>query len=669
MITIKDEYINIIEKELLPQGCSFNDERRAFIQCMETRDVDACAGSGKTTALIAKLMILDRFFMDFPKNRGICVLTHTNVAINEIKEKLGSGSRLLAYPNFFGTIQDFVNTFLAKPMYKMDYKKNPKYIDLDWHEGAIKAYYIDNKSSYANIRQIEDLFPKTWLEADKRYTYPNYETFLNEMSLKDEKSLLYNDEKFELYEDAEKKIKKTIPHEVQNDLVKLKKCFIKQENAINYDDAYFFARRYKNQCGELLKDLFSQRFQFVFLDEMQDTETHQKEILDTIFDENQTIIQRIGDQNQTIYSRSQDVAWKLKEPCLSITGSKRYHNLIASIADNISVNKIGIQGNSSTEIQPIIIVFENNQIENVIKKFGDIVVENNLHQKNLEKQPIIKAVGGLSYLNGTTLHLIGEYFSNFEKKTSGEKEPYAYTLRGFLKHNPENKSANYYRKAIIGAMLKMLSLVGKSGYNEKTFIKEFKEKAEYNDFLLKMTEWCTKMHLNHDILPSKDKPFEDQSIYSQIKKYLENDLKNYFYPDAKWKNNDNVYKFLNNEEKKDDKPKTNSKYKYTQGAVNFEIEVGTVHSVKGETHTATLYLETPDYDTKEYDLKQILLYLKGNHYKSTKLERVLRIAHVAVTRPTHLLCLAIHKSSLSNFEQDRQELEKAGWQVIIIPPN
>ncbi len=116
-LNITDEDIAYAEKLLLPPGCEFNEERRNFIKCMDSRDVVACPGSGKTTALLAKLLILARK-MPFADGRGICVLTHTNVAIDEIKKRAGIASALLfRYPNFFGTIHSFVGKYLANPAY------------------------------------------------------------------------------------------------------------------------------------------------------------------------------------------------------------------------------------------------------------------------------------------------------------------------------------------------------------------------------------------------------------------------------------------------------------------------------------------------------------------------------------------------------------------------
>ena len=76
----------------------FDEQRQEVIKCVESKDIVACPGSGKTTALLAKLIILAKK-MPFPDNKGICVLTHTNVAINEIKDKLRSkASLILSYP-------------------------------------------------------------------------------------------------------------------------------------------------------------------------------------------------------------------------------------------------------------------------------------------------------------------------------------------------------------------------------------------------------------------------------------------------------------------------------------------------------------------------------------------------------------------------------------------
>ena len=86
-IEITDEDTQYAENILLPQGKTFDNERRNFIRNLSTIDLQAVPGSGKTTALQAKLLILETK-LPLSDGSGILVLSHTNAAVDEIKEKL-----------------------------------------------------------------------------------------------------------------------------------------------------------------------------------------------------------------------------------------------------------------------------------------------------------------------------------------------------------------------------------------------------------------------------------------------------------------------------------------------------------------------------------------------------------------------------------------------------
>lgn len=79
---------------LLGELPDFDEEKINIIKCNESKDIKACPGSGKTTTLLAKLVILAKR-MPLSNGKGICVLTHTNVAIDEIKSKLNSQAEVL----------------------------------------------------------------------------------------------------------------------------------------------------------------------------------------------------------------------------------------------------------------------------------------------------------------------------------------------------------------------------------------------------------------------------------------------------------------------------------------------------------------------------------------------------------------------------------------------
>ena len=137
VIDITESDIEYAEKILLAEGQNFDDERRAFIKNLEVIDLQAVPGSGKTTALLAKLLILERK-LPFTNNSGILVLSHTNVAIDEIKHKIKPYCpKLFSYPNFIGTIQSFVDEFLAIPYYTTICKKKPIRIDNELYQEKV----------------------------------------------------------------------------------------------------------------------------------------------------------------------------------------------------------------------------------------------------------------------------------------------------------------------------------------------------------------------------------------------------------------------------------------------------------------------------------------------------------------------------------------------------
>lgn len=97
---------------------------------------------------------------------------------------------------------------------------------------------------------------------------------------------------------------------------------------------------------------------------------------------------------------------------------------------------------------------------------------------------------------------------------------------------------------------------------------------------------------------------------------------------------------------------------------NVRVEIGTVHSVKGQTHTATLYLET--FFQGKYESE----YLK-NMFESTDInssgvyvKQAMKMSYVGFSRPTHLFCMAIHKDRL---ESTLENMNKELWEIIELP--
>jgi hypothetical protein len=106
------------------------------------------------------------------------------------------------------------------------------------------------------------------------------------------------------------------------------------------------------------------------------------------------------------------------------------------------------------------------------------------------------------------------------------------------------------------------------------------------------------------------------------------------------------------------------------GADEVRIEVSTVHAVKGETHAATLFLETFYY---QYDLGCVLDRIKAECAipERGRMREMLPVTYVALSRPTDFLCLAMHehgeKVSRGPSAQDIAELRAVGWDVLRVP--
>ena len=88
-----------------------------------------------------------------------------------------------------------------------------------------------------------------------------------------------------------------------------------------------------------------------------------------------------------------------------------------------------------------------------------------------------------------------------------------------------------------------------------------------------------------------------------------------------------------------------------------KIQFSTVHKVKGETHDATLYLETETKNSS--DLKRVLPYLNGTKPGTSQLYSYSRkCVYVGFSRPRKLLCVAIHKDTY-----DKNKNAFKSWEI------
>lgn len=503
---------------LLLNGKPFFDQQKIdIIECNESKDVKACPGSGKTTTLLAKLAIIANR-MPLPNNQGICVLTHTNVAIEEIKSKLGNkASILFSYPNHFGTIQSFVDIFIADlaMAYYYDSKIRiiddalandmlvTKFVSLNPYSNPLHkklfGQLLNNHNTLSDeqlpplgdintLCRLKVLIPKK----EKRKT--KYKLGLSGYKVADLRASGLSDDSIKSIYNLKKTIESKLVDSKNETLcsayidfttqkvqfngipiridtpagesfVKLKETIFKQ-GIIKYREAYDIAMRLCAEHSEIIKGAITSRFKYLFVDEMQDTDDKQLSLINELFQN--SIVQCFGDHNQAIYNSVKGSnVWSPVDP-LSIDQTIRFGENIAKVLRSVCMedNSSLIANHTSQSVKPILLIYENHK--EVLPKFTSILKEFKIGDEsiadiakkereldNLHRNNI-KAIGWVS-TDRDDVTTIKSYFPLFSKDVRRKQKVNYNSLASFL-CKKENASINDYSNLIISAILHILSL-------------------------------------------------------------------------------------------------------------------------------------------------------------------------------------------------------------------
>lgn len=591
-------------------GLIFDQERRKAIK--EFNDIQACPGSGKTTLISAKLILLAKSWKQ--STSGICVLSHTNVAKNEIISRLESdeyGRKILSYPHFIGTIQEFVNRFLALPFCRSKGIKI-KRIDDDF---CIK--YIDSKLSW-KARKYLDGKPKASI-ADLQIRYIDGEF----------KKIIPG-------------FTKTSPSDSYVNLSSIKEMML-NEGIFFYQEMFEYSKAYLDVNPNVIKAIRS-RFPLALIDEMQDTSLVQDEIINAMFSYEGGVFQRLGDADQAIFSGSEEESSNSYNDLQLqvINTSHRFNPSVAVLASRLSTNKVILNSTqlvNNSQPHTIYIVDELTR-PRVLSAFAQLCA-NNLPLD--EKHPI-KAVGGIGKTKPEGL-TIKHYFSKFEKSISS-------------KSFKPDKMIEYFREA------KKIATCNADGYRIiLEGIRRLLDIADYGYISISQLKGMLRKlpnynEINKNIIEIQSSDLADNYQWgNNVKDLLANlslldsyvvltDFISYAAPSAE----------------ADDEFVSANMYTEEVSGRNICIEVDTIHSVKGETHAATLILETKFH---EYDVDQMLDYIIGTKEtkpKGVRKPKFMKQLYVAMTRPKHLIGIAIDESRIP--EAKRYIAIENGWNIV-----
>ncbi len=637
-IEISDDDIDWVET-MMGASLHFDFSRRAIIKNMDSTDIQAFPGSGKTTALVAKLAILARKWT--LSNSGICVLSHTNVAREEIENRLGNtevGKKLLSYPHFIGTLHSFFDLYISLPWLRSK---------------GIKLNLIDSQM----VRKAR------W------YSLP-----------RDTRNYLIRQNRDESICEYKGSIG-AIGWDKNGETGRIVKSVIKRSQDagdFTFDEMLLYAHEALTQCGSF-QTAIQNRFPLLFIDEAQDTNAFQWDLLHHAFSSDDRLSSRqgFGDSNQAIYNyvnETVDSPEFPRENPLLLCESRRFDDRIAALANTVSISSDKMSG-SNNEFSDracchTIYLFARDKATDVINEFGDLVLNTfsdvdltlykkegchvigMVHDKKEEKTPERQFPKG-----------IYDYWPAYEADKSNKN----YTPQSLIEYFRLGKS-EFVAKNETACQVEWISkglrrLINKArGENYivvsnqafSTLVKKLPEETKM-DFRKHMAGFLSA---DFSLKESWDLLFNRFMTVLELFGTTCNDSVSKF---LRWTNNgtcDSLCVGRNN-----DHPNCCA-YKNERSGRSVDLEFGSIHSVKGRTHLATLILET---FSRAHNMKSIIKYLCDTPPSSppnNQNRNRLKCQYVGITRAKGLLCLAIPIDFVDSEAQEK--LQGKGWHIKVI---
>lgn len=612
-----------------------DDERCAVLIEGDSKDVNAAPGSGKTTMLTAKLYLLARRW-PYPR-RGICVVSHTNVAREEVQRRLGAsieGSRLLSYPHFVGTIHAFVNQFLALPYLR---------------SRGIGVDIIDNHAFGSRALRLayRDPIVRTWL-----VRRPRAEVAVATMQFEGEALSLVSQEG-------------SLPDPTTKTWSALQniKRRLTRAGVFRYEDMFAFAAR-------LLRDSpnwgvrVAHRFPMVFVDEMQDTSWVQEQLLARLFATG-VVVQRFGDVNQSILdtgAASEKQSFPV-DGYLSIRTSKRFGDQIASAVTAVQLQGTAVVGaRLGVDPQPTLILFPSARVEQVIPHFGQLVLTrfSDAELDGAKVRAICMRKGGDA--QATPGRHLGDYwpsYLHFAEDTRAREECFWSLLSAPIAHKNgvlelRSRAADI-RRAVLLVLRAARSTHVRHIRDARSLLRSMQMSGLPVEALRRV---CRDLAVAQSTA-SSDASREQivATLYAALTTLLPEELTYEQFAAL------TVFDLA--------RPGTPFSPADARvcvadaGSRAVSVSIGTTASAKGETHLATLVLESHGGNARRFDLEHALPLISGNaqmNPKASSLHRAqFRNLYVAMSRPSRFLCLGMNADRAKSVDVDA--LEQRGWSI------
>lgn len=630
---------DLVELTTLARDLNFEDpERRGALLENGSRDFNAVPGSGKTSLLAVKLLLLARKWPH--TRRGICILSHTNVARDEIVRRLTEtpeGTQLLSYPHFIGTIHSFVNQFFAMPMLRSLGQK----VDV-----------ID-----------DDVFAEKALAQLQQGQYYKLRYYLNnQRNGSDIASTLF-------YRTAELDVqveKGTLPNQgtsSYNSLMQLK-AQLTARGVFRHRDMFAYADLALKVCPHLL-DIVHQRFPMVFIDEMQDTSWVQEALLNRVFD-GKSVMQRFGDVDQKILSDEENVELltfpRAGHGCIST--SKRFGKAVADAVECVRVSGEAIIGEGVGTHDPVLILYATANVTKVIPHYGQIVTERlaeeDMNERSVKVMSARKTGEGQVDAGRHLLDYWPDVGDGLQSKVIRTESFWSLIgdTRGALQETSLSSRVSDVRRALLLVLRAAGSLLAQEIRGARA-LPRAANAIEPTGVIEKLTRQLVLT--GEDLCSGCQRDELPLLLYSELKPYLPEalDLSSF----------KKLGVFADTGELSGVSIAASAKCEVTHQGRRLGFGLGTIAGMKGETHTASLVLESYGGSSRKFDVALGLEYIAGQAKKEiAKLSKTqqaqMRNLYVAMSRPTTLLCLAANENRVP--QSLRDALISKGWHVEIV---
>ena len=427
------------------------------------------------------------------------------------------------------------------------------------------------------------------------------------------------------------------------------------------------------------------RFPCVLVDEMQDTRYEQANILCRVFprQDPDVCIIRVGDPNQEIFEEKVELPEPFPDQSstMEIASSFRFNQSIASIANPfaylpITGGLVGLrQTGASLPAPNTIIVFPDGDVSNVLDTYGQLLIQ---HLPAGVRRSGVYAVGAVHRLdNDKPEHYpkaVEHYWAPYQSevnKLSFKSRTFAEGVHIARRYVAKDATAALGVELIASCLLTLVRLAFPSdaivarSRSHQCIEQHLSGRpgvvAAYRGWLERLlfspagftpAEWDATVASELMDLAA-ELVFSDQLMAAT-------DAEAYLAWSTAPQLEDpggNVGALLNT-------------YRFENGSENVNIRLSSIHAEKGKTHAATLILET--YNRTHF-VNKLLPWLEGKASAAKRpneaAKKSMMLMYVGMTRPTHMLCLAMRKSSMGEGKAEtkrRTALQQAGWAIIDI---